>query len=51
MPPPPDSSDETIAEPTSADYIPKYLTEDGFDLPRLLDDDFFKAIRLLFKNK
>jgi hypothetical protein len=51
MPLPPDSSDEAIAERTSVDYIPKYLTEDGFDLPRLLDDDFFKAIRLLFKHK
>ncbi|MCW3099756.1 MAG: hypothetical protein JWL77_5374 [Chthonomonadaceae bacterium] len=32
------------------DYIPKYLTEKGFDLPQLLHDDFFLAIKLLFKN-
>ena len=35
----------------SADYVPKYLTDAGFDLPRLLDDDFFQAICLLFNHK
>ena len=33
------------------DYLTKYSTEDGFDLPRLLNDDFFVAIRLLFNNR
>ena len=51
MPLPPDSSDEAIADPTSVDYMPKYLTDDGFDFPRLLDDDFFQAIRLLFNHR
>lgn len=32
-------------------YLPKYLTNEGFDLPRLLDDDFIKPIRLLFNNE
>ena len=35
----------------SVDYVPKYLTDDGFDLPRLLDDDFFHSIRLLFNHR
>jgi hypothetical protein len=34
----------------SIDYLPKYVTEDGFDVPRLLNDDFFQAIRLLYNN-
>ena len=33
------------------DYIPKYLTDEGFDFPRLLNDDFFVAIKLLFNNR
>ena len=33
------------------DYIPKYLTDKGFDLPRLLNDDFLVAINLLFNNR
>lgn len=32
------------------DYIPKYLTKDGFDVPRLIHDDFFIAIKLLLTN-
>ena len=35
----------------SVDYLPKYLTDDGFDFARLLDDDFFQAIRLLFNHR
>lgn len=33
------------------DWLTKYATEDGFDLPRLLNDDYFCAIRLLFNAK
>jgi len=25
----------------SVDYLPKYMTDEGFDFPRLLNDDFF----------
>jgi hypothetical protein len=35
----------------SADYVRKYLTKEGFDFPRLLHDDFFQAIRLLFNHQ
>jgi hypothetical protein len=38
-------------EEMSVDYIPKYLTDAGFDFPRLLNDDFFHAIRLLFNHR
>ena len=31
------------------DWLTKYATGDGFDLPRLLNDDYFQSIRLLFK--
>lgn len=30
------------------DWLTKYATGRGFDLPRLLNDDYFQAIRLLF---
>jgi hypothetical protein len=33
------------------DYSAKYLTDEGFDLPQLLNDDFFVAIKLLFNNR
>jgi hypothetical protein len=33
------------------DWLTKYATEDGFDLPRLLNDDYFCAIRLLYNAK
>ena len=32
------------------DYLEKYLTPNGFDLPRLINDDYFEAIRLLFNR-
>lgn len=32
------------------DYLDAYMTEEGFDIPRLLDDDYFKAIKLLFNE-
>ena len=32
------------------DYLKKYLTDKGFDLPRLLHDDFFLAIKLTFNT-
>jgi len=33
------------------DYLFHYISEEGFDLPRLIDDDYFKAIKLLFNNR
>jgi hypothetical protein len=48
MPLTPDSPDEPIAE--RVDYIPKYMTTKGLDFGRLLNDDFFNAIRLLFNQ-
>lgn len=33
------------------DYFDKYFTEDAFDMPRLLNDDFIGPVRLLFNAK
>lgn len=33
------------------DWLAKYATESGFNLPQLLNDEYFDAIRLLFKSK
>jgi hypothetical protein len=33
-----------------SDYLEKYMTPRGFDLPLLINDDYFKAIKLLFNN-
>lgn len=48
-----DSNSENIKEIKlfSSDYLVEYCSELGFDFPRLLDDDYFKAIKLLLKNK
>jgi hypothetical protein len=32
-------------------YLTAYMTPNGFDFPRLLNDDFFAAIRLTFNNR
>jgi hypothetical protein len=34
-----------------ADYLSEYLTEDGLDLPRLLNDDSFTAIKVLYNHR
>lgn len=31
------------------DYLKKYVSEEGFDVPRMLNDDFFLAIKTLLK--
>ena len=36
---------------TYSDYLEIYSTEDGLDFPRLLHDDYFEAIHLLWNNK
>jgi hypothetical protein len=33
------------------DYLESYTTQEGFDLPRLLNDDYFNAIKLLYNSK
>lgn len=33
------------------DYLESYLTENGFDFPRLFNDDFFDAIRLAYNHR
>jgi hypothetical protein len=33
------------------DYVTLYLTDDGFDLARLLNDDYFRAIKLLYQER
>ena len=33
------------------DYLMGYLTEQGFDFLRLINDDYFEAIHLLWKNR
>lgn len=33
------------------DYLTAYLNEDGFDLPRLLNDDYLDAIKLCWNNR
>jgi hypothetical protein len=35
----------------NADYLRNYITEEGFDVRRLINDDFFKAIKLLYNAK
>lgn len=33
------------------DYLQFYMTENGFDFPSLINDDYFRAIRLLWNDK
>lgn len=40
----------SINEIVANDYFDEYLSDEGFQLDRLIDDDFFKAIKILFKN-
>ncbi len=35
----------------AVDYLDAYISNEGFDIPKLLDDDYFSAIKLLFNNK
>ena len=36
---------------TMVDYLDAYMTSAGLDIPRLLNDDHFEAIRLLYKHR
>jgi len=35
----------------SVDYLKKYMSEQGFDFSRLLNDDFVQPIRLLYNHR
>jgi len=35
----------------SVDYFGEYFNEEGFDFTRLLNDDFFQPVRILFNSK
>lgn len=35
---------------TQVDWLLEYTTDDGIDITRLINDDYFKAIKLLFSN-
>lgn len=39
-----------IDEVIASDYFSEYFSEEGFKLDKLIDDDFFKAIKLLFRE-
>ena len=45
-----DTRDESD-DATVPDYLQLYLTEDGFDFPKLINDDYFVAIHLLWNNR
>ena len=36
---------------TMSDYLDDYMTTGGLDIPRLINDDYFNAIRLLFNHR
>jgi len=35
----------------AADYLTRYMTDAGFDFPRLLNDDFFQPVRILYNAR
>lgn len=39
-----------IMDGMMTDYLDDYTSTEGFDLPRLLEEDYFRAIKLLFNN-
>ena len=43
--------DEVMDTLQTPDYLLIYETESGFDFPRLLDDDYFAAMKLLWNEK
>ncbi len=46
-----DESVDHRVEPTFPDYLKLYLTDAGLDIPRLIDDDYIAAIKLLLNNR
>lgn len=47
----PDPDPTGLSDEPFVDYLRAYKTERGFDVPRLLDDDYVGAIRLLFNER
>lgn len=43
--------DEVFHTPHTPDYLLLYETDQGFDFPRLLEDDYFSAMKLLWNAK
>ena len=43
--------DNRVSQDWVPDYLTTYLTEAGFDLPRLINDDFFEATKILWRGK
>lgn len=41
----------SLDERIPIDYIDSYLTDKGFEMDRLLEDDFIKATKILFQNE
>jgi hypothetical protein len=41
---------QSLNERIPIDYINHYLTDEGFEMDRLLEDDFLKATKILFQN-
>jgi len=42
---------EDLGEGKMNDWLEDYMTPEGFDLPALINDDYFVAIKVLFNNK
>lgn len=40
-----------LVQPTFPDYLSVYRTDSGLDIPRLINDDYIDAIKLLMNNK
>lgn len=36
---------------TMPDYLTEYMTDEGLNIPKLINDDYFSAIRILFNHK
>ena len=46
-----DETRDELRGGATPDYLLTYTTEDGFDFPQLIQDDYFEAIHLLWKNR
>jgi hypothetical protein len=40
-----------LGERVMRDYLEDYITREGFNLPSLINDDYFRAIKVLFNHK
>ena len=46
-----DDIDDGLSPDKIPDYLVIYMTDDGFDFPRLIHEDYFRAIQLLWNEK